>query len=96
MICEEVSIQSKKSRQSSVAMGEQKQRAAKVTDDALKPGGFLSVRLDSLKEHFPDPAKKNARCSLHKWVGVETEKGITYCLTCNVNLCKDCFLSIIM
>ena len=35
--------------------------------------------------------QKNARCSLHKWVGVETEKGVLYCRTCNVNLCQLCF-----
>ena len=67
------------------------QRCAKVTDDVFKSGGYLSIRLDSSREHFPDDAKKNARCSLHKWVGVETEKGVSYCRTCNVNLCHLCF-----
>ena len=68
-----------------------KLRAAKLSDEALGPKGFLSVRLDTTKQHFPECAKGNARCSLHKWVGIETQAQVSHCSTCNVNLCKQCF-----
>jgi len=38
-----------------------------------------------------DEAKGKARFSLHKWLGIETQKGITMFNTCNINLVKACF-----
>ena len=69
----------------------QRARATQISDTSLGPYGALSIRLDTTKSHFPEIAKNKARCSMHKWLGIETQKGITMCRTCNVNLCKDCF-----
>ena len=68
-----------------------KRRCARITDDALKPTGALCIRLDDTKDHLPDKAKQSARCSLHRYVGVETEKQVMYCATCNINLCVNCY-----
>ena len=68
-----------------------KLRAEKLDDDALKEDGRLKIRLDKQKLHCADIAKGHARCSLHRWAGFETQKHISYCETCNVNLCQGCF-----
>ena len=68
-----------------------KLRSAKLHDNALRPNGQLSIRLDKTKLHCADKAKGRARCSLHRWLGFETQKHISYCETCNVNLCQSCF-----
>ena len=67
-VVDENSIDSRKSRRSresressvyvGVSIGEEKLRCAKVTDDAFKPGSYLSIRLDSSRHHLPDDAKK--------------------------------------
>ena len=33
-----------------------------------------------------------ARCSLPKWLGIDTQKGLPYFWTSNVNLCEECFM----
>ena len=68
-----------------------KLRTAKLDENVLKPDGALFMRLDTTKYHLADKAKGHSRCSLHRWLGFETQRGITYCETCNVNLCKNCF-----
>ena len=68
-----------------------RQRCIKIFDYCFKEGGALRCRLDTSKEHFPTSAKGKSRCSLHKWVGIETQRQISFCATCNVNLCQDCF-----
>ena len=47
-------------------------------------------RLDQALGHVLDIRKENTRCLLHRWVGIESEKNIYYCSTCNVNLCIVC------
>ena len=58
----------------------------KLDDNALKPDGALFMRLDTTKFHLADKAKGHSRCSLHRWLGFETQRGITYCETCNMNI----------
>ena len=48
------------------------------------------MRLDRTKMHYSELAKLQARCVLHRWLGFETQKNISYCETCNVNLCQPC------
>ena len=67
-----------------------KLRMAKLDENALQPDGALFMRLDTTKCHLLDKAKGNSRCSLHRWLGSETQRGITYYDTFNVNLCKNC------
>ena len=63
-----------------------KLRTKKLDDNVLKPDGALFMRLDRTKCHLSDKAKVHSRFSLHRWLGFETQRGITYCKTCNVNL----------
>ena len=66
-------------------------RKAKLDKNMLKPDGALFMWLDKTKCHLEDKAKGHSRCFLHISLGFETQRGITYCETCNVNLCKTCF-----
>ena len=59
---------------------------AKLDYNALQPNGALFMRLETTKCHLADKAKGHSRCSLHRWLGFETQRGITYCETCNMNL----------
>jgi hypothetical protein len=71
---------------------EVKTRSARITDDALLPTGSLSRRLNPDLQHFPvQPVNTKARCNLHRWAGVETQKGIMLCPSCNVHLCIECY-----
>ena len=86
----------KASKQSVVTYDEnifdpERKRCVKMFDHTLEVGGSLSCRLDTSKQHFPEDAKGRARCSLHKWYGIETQSHVSFCATCNVNLCRDCF-----
>ena len=65
-----------------------KKKACGVTDIYLCPeAGSLKTRLNCLIDHIPDNSKPNARCSLHRWLSIETQKSISYCHGCNINLC---------
>ena len=68
-----------------------KLRTAKLDNNVLNSDGALFMPLDTTKLHLADEAKDHSRCSLHQWLGFETHRSITYCETCNVNLCKNCF-----
>ena len=68
-----------------------KLRTAKLDKNVLNPDGELFMRLDTTKYNLSDKARSRSRCSLHRWLGFETQRGVTYCETCNVNLCKNCF-----
>lgn len=79
-------------RTRSRAAAEKNIRCASITFDSLLPSGNLNKRLNPGLKHFPiEPHKKNARCSLHRWAGVETQKAIMLCPTCNVHLCLACY-----
>ena len=58
-------------------------------DNASKQDGALPMWLDTTKYYLPDKAKGHARCLLYGWLGLETQRGIDYCETCNANLCES-------
>ena len=64
---------------------------AKLDNNLLKPYESLFMRLDTTKCHLVDKAKGRSRCSFHGWLVFETQRGITYCETSNVNIYKTCF-----
>ena len=68
-------------------------RTVRMSDDALDPtAGKLSCRLDHTLDHIPiRPHNSKVRCSIHRWVGVETQKDVFLCPSCDVNLCVDCY-----
>ena len=68
-----------------------KLRTAKLDENVLKPDGALLMRLGTTKCHLSDKSKGHSRCPLHIWLGFETQRGITYFETCNMNLCKKHF-----
>ena len=68
-----------------------KLRTEKLDNNVLKPDGALFMRLDTTKFHLADKVKGHSRCSLHRWLVFDTQRGITYCETCHVNICKNCF-----
>ena len=35
--------------------------------------------------------KDKTRCQLHRWLGYEYCKQVTFCRACNVNLCNSCY-----
>ena len=41
--------------------------------------------------HLPRAANERARCSLHRWVGIETQSQVSYCASCAVHLCIHCY-----
>ena len=68
-----------------------KLRTAKLDNNVLEPDGALFMRLDTTKCNLADKSRVLSRCSFHRWLVFETQRGITYCETCNVNICKTCF-----
>ena len=68
-----------------------KSRATVVNDKSVKPTSNLSQsRLDQSLDHFLMKPSKSARCAVHRWLGIETEKDTYYCSACNVNVCILC------
>ena len=68
-----------------------KLRTEKLDDNVLKLDGAFFMQLDTIKCRLADKAKGHPMCSLHRWFGFETQRGITYCETCNVNYWKNGF-----
>ena len=69
-----------------------KKKACGGNDSSLCPeAGSLKTRLNCSLDHIPDNSKPNARFSLHRWFSIETQKAISYCHGCNVNLCLQCY-----
>ena len=63
-----------------------------VTDQSLCPiKGSLRCRLDPQVDHIPDEANGRARCRLHWWGGVETQKRVLACPECGVSFCVKCY-----
>ena len=76
----------------------QNRRGAVISDKSMCPGGFLGVtRLDRSFDHIPIEARCNTadkpklKCAMHRWLGDRKEGKLSYCRTCNVNLCIDCY-----
>lgn len=55
--------------------------------------GKLCCCLDRTVDHISvgQPSLHLARCQLHKYFGVETEKKLLYCPGCGVNICGYCY-----
>ena len=69
-------------------------RNSQITDDSLEPeSGRLRCRLNKNPDHLPEKpmSKTPARCGLHRWLGHETCKQVSYCNACAVNLCIGCY-----
>ena len=49
-------------------------------------GTFTLIR-KKIIDHLPDSAEGKAKYSLHRWVGIDTQRDDMHCKTCNVNLC---------
>ena len=41
-------------------------------------------------DHLPYSDEGKARCGLNRWVGIDTQKDVMHCPTCNVNFCVLC------
>ena len=71
--------------------GVAKKTVSLISDASLRPRGAMSIRLETQYDHLPQlPQIKKPRCALHRWGDVEMRSSISYCATCNVNLCIDC------
>jgi hypothetical protein len=81
------------SSSSSYDGGSSMTRAVRVTDESLSESGKLTrIRLDRTMDHLPLPkVRGNSRCAIHRWVGIDTQKMIMFCPTCDVHLCIECF-----
>lgn len=79
------------STSSCIRVNKKRKTGRHVTDDSLAPDGALRNRLDTTIDHLPEPANPRARCALHKWAGVETQKQVSYCMNCSVHLCVFCY-----
>ena len=60
-----------------------------VYDNILDPCGDLYIQSEKITDHLTDSAEGKARCSLHIWVGIETQKDVMHCLTYNIT-CLCC------
>ena len=68
------------------------ENARHINDESLKyPNGNLKCRMDWTLDHLPTPSNARARCGLHRWFGVETQKQVLSCRTCQVHLCAHCY-----
>ena len=70
-----------------------KLKKTRMSDDALDPvAGKLACKLDTTLDHtLIRPPNSKVRCSVYRWVGVETQKDVILCPSCDVNLCIDCY-----
>ena len=68
-----------------------KLRTAELDNNVLNPDEELFMRLDTTNYHLEDKANSHSMCSLHRWLGFDTQICITYCETCNVNICTNFF-----
>ena len=73
-----------------------KRRCTAITDTSLDPqNGSLKCRLSRFGfDHMQDKPtnrKDKTRCQLHRWLGYEYCKHVSFCRACNVNLCISCY-----
>jgi hypothetical protein len=63
------------------------------TDHSVGSSGKLTLlRLNSYLPHFPVPPNSDrSRCGMHRWLGIDTQKDVMTCKSCNVNLCLRCY-----
>ena len=46
-----------------------------------------SIRLDTTLDNYLDIGKNSSRCSVHRWLGIESERYTNYCSSFNFNMC---------
>ena len=69
-----------------------KKTGSRISDVSLGPRGAMSIRLETQYDHLPQrPQILKTRCAFHRWDGFEMRDLISYCATCNVTLCIDCY-----
>ena len=66
-------------------------KKSNVNKNNLYPHGDLYLQSEKGIDHIKDSSEGKARCSLQIWVGIETQKDVMRCPTCNVNLCVLCY-----
>jgi hypothetical protein len=69
-----------------------KTRTKQFTDKLVALNGRLSCTwLNTALNHLPVPGGAKLRCSMHCWLGIETQKDLSKCEACNVCLCIKCY-----
>jgi len=73
-----------------------KRRCTAITELSLDPNnGSLKCRLSRNGiDHMHDKplnGKDSTRCQLHRWLGFEYCKYVSFCRACNVHLCVSCY-----
>jgi hypothetical protein len=67
-------------------------RGTFCTDSSLAENGALNCRLNTTLSHLPLRKKGNRpQCALHSWTGKVKQSEISYCQSCNIHLCIDCY-----
>ena len=56
-------------------------------DSVASISNLSRIRLDTTLDNYLDIGKKSARCSVHRWLGIDSERHTYYCSSCNVNMC---------
>ena len=67
----------------------QPSKKSKVDDNNLATHEYLYHQLDKRIDHLLDSAEGKARCSLHRWVGIDTQKDVMHCTRYNIT-CACC------
>ena len=53
--------------------------------------------IQKIIDHLPDSAEVKARCILNRWDGIETQKNVMHCPTCNITcVCRVTIYLILM
>ena len=69
-------------------------RATAVSDAFVASTSKLSkIRLYTTLDHYLYTGKKIARCSVHRWLGIESEIHTYYCFSFNVDMCVLCYIT---
>jgi hypothetical protein len=63
------------------------------TDFSVAAAGKLTItRMNTYLQHLPvPPNSERSRCGMHRWLGIDTQKDVMTCKSCNVNLCLRCY-----
>ena len=64
-------------------------RAITITDKSIYSKSGKS--LDETIDNFPRPCLANIQCGIHRWLGQETERNVSFFPSCNVDLYNICY-----
>ena len=65
--------------------------ATAVNDSSVVITGKLSrIILDTTLDNYLDTGNKSAGYSVNRWIGIDSERNIYYCYSCNFNMCVLC------